>query len=142
MRSRPRRNALSDIAGPGRFGFGLTDGLVRTRVQASLEGADPAPERAWSIGIERLPLRIGGRAAVLADAWNASGSRSGPRSVESRVQQGARLPGAAEAGFDLAYAPTRAFLALMGAIGLEPTADAFDYHHVDVTLLPPDREAR
>lgn len=135
-------DALSNLAGPGRFGFGLTEGLVRTRVQASLDGAAAPADRGWQIGIERLPLRIGGRAAVLVDAWNASGSRAGPRSVESRVQAGAQLPGAVEAGLDLAYAPTRAFLALMGAVGLEPGADAFDFHHVDVTLLPADREPR
>mgnify|MGYP003515335369 CR=1 FL=1 len=44
-----------------------------------------------------------------------------------------------EASIDARYLPTRGFIGLMNAIGLEPAGDAFRYHAADVDLVPPDR---
>jgi len=77
--------------------------------------------------------------AVLADAWTASGpAGSDPASVETRVEQGRRLP-LVESALDAAYLPVRGLLTAAAALGIEPAAGAFRYHEIDVDLVPLDR---
>ena len=61
------------------------------------------------------------------------------RSVQTRVERGRKILDAYEATVDARYLPTRGFITLMGAIGLEPAADAFRYHDADVDIVPRDR---
>lgn len=126
-------NLLSDLAGPGRFGLGLTEGLYVATVQA----------RSSPVAGIRLPLPglvIQARTALLADAWTATGPYGpGSASVQSRVARGAALHPVHEASIDARYLPVRGFLGLMDAIGLEPLGGAFRYHQADVDVVPPDR---
>lgn len=135
-------HTLSNLAGPGRFGLDIGGGLVRARAQTAVSRSVAADS---FIGqLDSIRLRPGATTAVLTDAWNASGPYGGdPRSVEARVERGGRLPGGAEDAIDLAYMPMRAFIWTMVGLGLEGSGDKFDYHHVDVDLVPTDRlEAR
>jgi hypothetical protein len=129
---------LSDLAGPGRFGLALTAGLVDARVQVRLSPSQSA--RSLADQLDSLPLRMTARAAVLTDAWNASGPHgSDDTTVESRVDRGRRLNGAIEAGIDAAYLPTRSLIELAHSLLMEPRGSAFRYHEIDVDLVPPDR---
>ena len=130
----------SELAGPGRFGLDIRGGLTRTEVNVAVL-AD-RQSSAESNLLEGLPLTLGARVAVLADHWNASGPSGDPLSVEARVDQGKRLPGLLEDAIGLAYAPTLLFMRAMDAAGLEPHADAFDRHALDVDLVPHDRVRR
>ncbi len=130
---------LSRLAGPGRFGLEITDGLVTSDVHADVQ-------RSLVSGLPRslegLALRMRSRAAVLTDAWTATSPYGDePRSVASRVDAGRRLDEPFESGIDTAYAPTRGFVSLMGTVGLEPSAERFRYHEIDVDLVPEDRIA-
>ncbi len=128
---------LSDLAGPGRFGLEIDRGLVDAKVQAGISASAGADFRSQ---LDSIALRMRANTAILTDAWSASGPYGASSdSVASRVGRGSRLLSAYETSIDLRYAPTRAFLALMGAIGLEPKADAFRYHAVDVDRVPGDR---
>ena len=129
---------LADQAGPGRFGLGLREGLVAARVQAGISASSGASD--FLRQLDSLPLRMRATTALLSDAWNASGPYgSAADSVERRVAQGATVLPAWEATVDARHALTRGFIGLMGAIGLEPNADAFRYHDVDVGIIPADR---
>lgn len=129
---------LADLAGPGRFGLALTGGLVDARVQVRLSPSQTA--RSFANQLDSLPLRMTARAAVLTDAWNASGPHgSDEATVESRVDRGRRLNGAIETGIDAAYLPTRMLIELAHALLMEPRGSAFRYHEIDVDLVPPDR---
>lgn len=129
----------SELAGPGKFGFDIGSGLFEARVSADLSPTAGGVD--FLSQLHALRLRPQAKAAILVDAWNASGPY-GPDdvdSVESRVERGGRLNDAAEAAADLAYAPIRGFMELMRLGLLEPTANRFDYHHVDVDRVPADR---
>jgi hypothetical protein len=129
---------LADQAGPGRFGLGLREGLVAARVQAGISSSAGASD--FLRQLDSIPLRMKASTAILTDAWNASGPYGGAEdSVESRVARGATVLAAWEASVDARHALTRGFVGLMGAIGLEPRADQFRYHAVDVDLVPEDR---
>lgn len=129
---------LADHAGPGRFGLDITEGLIDAKVQANVSASRSATD--FSSQLDTIPLRVKAHTAVLTDAWNASGPY-GPdaRSVESRVDKGKQILPIYESTVDARYLPTRGFIALMNAIGLEPTGDAFRYHRADVDVVPPDR---
>ncbi len=129
---------LSDLAGPGRFGLGLREGLADARVQVPFGRA--AVGAAEGASLPRVALRA--RTVVLTDAWTASGPSGASDSVQARVEQGQRLAQAAELAAELAYAPTRALLALSELGPLEPTAGDFRYHEIDMDLVPADRIAR
>ena len=129
---------LSELAGPARFGLAIGEGLVAARVQAGVSASRTATD--FSSQLDSIPLRVRATTAILTDAWNASGPYGGqPDSVEQRVAQGGGLPAAYEASIDARHLLTRGFIGLMGAIGLEPQADAFRYHEVDVDVVPADR---
>ena len=131
---------LSELAGPGRFGLDIRGGLVNARVQVNASRSAPADD--FSRQLASIPLGIHAHTAVLTDAWNASGTTTpGGRSVEARVSSGRRLNSVYEASIDARYLPVRGFISLMGAIGLEPTADAFRYHDAALDVLPKDRIA-
>ena len=77
------------------------------------------------------------------DAWTATAAQTEDEdSVRHRVDRGQRLAGGAEDALALAYATTRAMLRATGLAGLEPQADAFRYHEIDVDLVPDDRIGR
>jgi hypothetical protein len=129
---------LSDQAGPGKFGLDIEEGLLRARVQAAVSSSSEA--RTFVGQLDSIGLRPHASSAILVDGWGASGPYgSDPRSVESRVERGASLGSAVERGLELAYAPMRGFLDLMTRLQLEPEGGRFDYHHIDVDLVPPDR---
>lgn len=126
-------------AGPERFGLQVGEGLWRGRVELALAAprlADGRPDP-----LQPRPLRMRVDAAVLADAWTASGPY-GPRedSVESRVDRGWRLP-AVDAALSAAYLPVRGLLAAAGLLRIEPAAEQFRFHEFDVDLVPADRIA-
>jgi hypothetical protein len=129
---------VSELGGPGRFGLALEGGLVDARV--TLQVARSAPDGgAVPRSLLALPLRLSARAAVLTDAWTASGPRgAGSDTVEARVFAGARLP-LLEPALDAGYLPIRGLLSLAGAVGLEPSAGRFRHRWVDVDRVPPDR---
>jgi len=129
---------LAEHAGPGRFGLGLREGLVAARVQAGISASSGASD--FLRQLDSIALRMRATTAILTDAWNASGPYGGAEdSVETRVAQGATVLAAWEASVDARHALTRGFIGLMGAIGLEPQADEFRYHEVDVDRIPADR---
>lgn len=127
---------LSRVAGPGRFGLAITEGLWVARTQAGVS-APVSPQ----LGLPALALQA--RTAILSDAWTAAGPDGAePDSVASRVGLGSRLPGPLQATIDAGYLPTRGFIGLMEGIGLEPDAGSFRYHESDVDVVPADRLGR
>jgi len=129
---------LADRAGPGRFGLDIAEGLIDAKVQANVSASRSVTD--FSSQLDTIPLRVKAHTAVLTDAWNASGPYgSDPRSVDSRVAKGRQILPLYESTIDARYLPTRGFIALMNAIGLEPTGDAFNYHRADVDVVPSDR---
>ncbi|MCL4746494.1 MAG: hypothetical protein KJZ83_13925 [Burkholderiaceae bacterium] len=128
---------LEQHAGPGRFGLDIRSGLLDAQLQV---GMSSSARPSFRNQLDSIPLTIRARTAILVDSWNASGPYGGDaRSVRTRVERGRQILAAYEATIDARYLPTRGFLALMGAIGLEPSADAFRYHEVDVDIVPHDR---
>ena len=128
---------LSELGGPGRFGLAIDAGLVAARVETRI--AWRRPDDGWISGLLAMPLRTRARLAILTDAWNASGPYGdAPDSVETRVTEGARLPGV-EAAIDAAWLPVRGLLAVAGAIGFESSARAMRWREIDVDLVPVDR---
>lgn len=121
---------LTRVAGPGRFGLAITEGLWVATVQTAI-----------TPGRHGLPaLAPQARTAILGDAWTATGPDGGaPDTVAARTERGAALWSPLEAAIDARYLPTLGFIDLMGAIGLEPTGGAFRYHRSDVDVVPPDR---
>ncbi len=131
---------LDRLAGPSRFGLSLTGGLAEVRVQASAAVDGQAGDRAGWTGLAPLPLRA--RAAVLTDAWNASGPYGAePHRVQARVERGSRIDALHRAEIALGYQLTRWTLDLMDLVGLEPSASAFTPQWIDVDRVPPDRIA-
>ena len=156
--------ALSDAVGPGAFGLALAGGLMTARVEARIGAGRTVA--AWLDKPEGLALALGGRTAVMTDAWNATAAYGdGPRTVLARVDRGRRLPTLGEAraaigalggiappgvlgglddlepeeAFDAAYAPVRALITGPLLAPVEPRGRLFRYHEVDVDLVPADR---
>lgn len=135
-------HVVSNLAGPGRFGFDIAGGLVTAHARAtvlrsaSAYGAGPGQPDL----LDGLQLTLSSRSAVLTDSWNASSPYgSAESSVHSRVLQGQQLAPWIERAQRTAYAPTLGFVRLMGSISLEDTADEFRYHETDVDTISPDR---
>lgn len=150
-------------AGPASFGLAAQEGLVTARVQATVSTGHRLAD--WLARPEGLQLDLSARAAVLVDAWNApSATGPDPRSFESRVAQGRRLPGlgavagqlasaaglapagsigAAGAGaeglVDALYAPIRGLITGPLLAPVEPSGRLFRYHEIDVEQVPADR---
>jgi len=126
-------NLLSNLAGPARFGLGITDGLFVATVQMR-----SVPQAGLRMPLPGLQFQA--RTAILTDAWTATGPYgSEASSVQSRVDAGARIQAVYETSLDARYLPVRGFIGLMDAIGLEPAGGAFRYHQSDVDTVPPDR---
>ncbi len=129
---------LDQLAGPGRFGLSLGDGLFVTDV-----AVDVSPGQAGNEALSRLdslPLRLQERTAILTDAWNASGPYgSDEHTVQSRVQRGQRVDVVHETAFRAGYQLTLWALRLMDLAGLEPKASSFRPHETDVDRVPGDR---
>ena len=131
---------LDRLAGPARFGLEMTAGLADARVLVRVSPGEAGNEQLSRL--DSLPLAMHARAAVLTDAWHASGpyGDAGHR-VEARVERGSRLDPVHEAQITIGYQLTRWALELMDLAGLEPAASSFAPHHVDVDLVPADRIA-
>ena len=130
---------LSELAGPGRFGLDLQGGFVDASVRVDL--ARSRPEDGWVSALDAMPLSPSAHLAVLTDAWNASGPYGdAPDSVETRVSDGARLPGI-DAAIALGYLPVRGLLVVADLLHFEPSAGDLRWHEIDVDLVPPDRIA-
>jgi hypothetical protein len=126
-------NGLSSLAGPAHFGLALSEGLFAATVQVA-----SVPVAGMRMAFPGLQMQA--RTAILTDAWNATSARGlEAGSSQSRVDRGARLPALQEAALDARYLPVRGLIALMEAVGLEPTGGALRYHQWDVTVVPPDR---
>lgn len=126
-------NLLSNLAGPARFGLGITDGLFVATVQVQ-----SVPQTGFRMPMPGLQFQA--RTAILTDAWNATSPYGGEASsVQTRVDQGARIQSIYESSLDARYLPVRGFIGLMDAIRLEPSGGAFRYHQSDVDTVPADR---
>ena len=138
-------------------------GLATASVRASLSAGSSLAQ--WLVRPEGLQLDLSARSAVLVDAWNASSAKGqDPRSFESRVAQGRRLPGLGAAAGQLAlaaglvpagtlgdvgdgveglvdalYAPIRLLITGPLLAPVEPRGSLFRYHEIDVDLVPTDR---
>lgn len=134
-------NHLSNLAGPGRFGFDMVGGFINARIQTKVSQSSPA--LGHGTRLEPFPLTMQRNVAILGDAWEASGANNGRAdSYWARVQPAIALPlvnGAGEAALGAAYAGTRAGMAIMGAVGLEPNVGLFRWHEVDPSIIPLDR---
>jgi hypothetical protein len=132
---------LSNIAGPGRFGFELYGGFITAKVQTKLSQEAAAFDQ--GARLDPFPLTMQRHVAILSDEWNASGASNGRAdSVKRRVDRGQQLylvGPAAEAALAVSYSGTRAGMAIMGAISLERNTGLFRWHDVDVSIIPPDR---
>jgi hypothetical protein len=133
---------LSNIAGPGRFGFDLYGGFITARVQTKL--SQEAPSLEAGARLDPFPLTMQRHVAILSDEWNASGASNGRAdSVKHRVDKGQQLylvGPIAEAALAVSYSGTRAGMAIMDAISIEKNTRLFRWHDVDVSIIPPDRK--
>lgn len=156
--------ASSGLAGPGAFGLDVAGGLVTAEVRArvSLHGTLAQ----WLAKPQGMALALTGRTAVIVDAWNASaGQDPDPRSFQSRVDSGRRLPSLGEAAavlaaagaaapqgalgplrrgepedlIDALYTPIRMLITSPLLAPVEPRGRLFRYHEIDVELIPQDR---
>lgn len=150
--------------GPGVFGLDAGGGLITTRVSARVSLNRTLAH--WLRKPEGMQLDLSGKTAVLVDAWNASsGKGTEPDSLQSRLEQGRRLPeladpvarfgdaaGALPAGssgsltgagteelIDVLYTPIRFLIAGPLLAPVEPRGALFRYHEVDPDLVPADR---
>ncbi len=130
-------NIVSTIAGPARFGLDWQGGLMNTRIEARLNKANAVDALLTSLNGSPLVMRV--NTATLTDAWSASSTLGGEgSSTKTRVEAGSKLP-LLEAGFDIAYLPTRASILIARDNQLEPLGGAFRYHEVDMDIVPIDR---
>jgi hypothetical protein len=133
---------LSNIAGPGRFGFDLYGGFITAKVQTKL--SQTAASFDTGARLDPFPLTMQRHVAILSDEWNASGATNGRAdSTKRRVDQGQQLyliGPVAEAALSVAYSGTRAGMAVMDAISLEKNTRLFRWHDVDVSIIPSDRK--
>lgn len=124
-------------AGPSAFGFTQAGGLIKSEVAAQVSVGRRLAE--WLRRPEGIALSLRARTALLTDAWNASEAEGEDvRSVRSRVERGRRLP-LLEDAIDLAYAPIRELITGPLLAPVEPRGRLFDYHAIDVDLVPADR---
>ena len=128
---------LSDLAGPGRFGLPLDEGLLEARVQVEMTRSGSV--WTWMRQLTSMPLTLTARLTLLTDAWSASGPR-GPAadSVEARVAAGAAVP-VVEPALRAAWMPVRALIATASAVGLESAAQGWQPWSIDVDRVPADR---
>lgn len=128
---------LSDLAGPGRFGLPLDEGLLEARVQVEMTRSGSLGT--WIRQLTSMPLTLNARLTLLTDAWSASGPR-GPAadSVEARVAAGAAVP-VVEPVLRAAWLPVRALIATASAVGLESAAQGWQPWSIDVDRVPADR---
>ncbi|MEN9775704.1 MAG: hypothetical protein RL322_2774 [Pseudomonadota bacterium] len=133
--------SLIERFGPGRFGLAPRDGLTVTELSVPVSALWPGqPTGSTGRGLE---LSLTRRAAVLADAWNASVVTGNAQdSVESRVRRGHRLEGVVDTVIQTGYAPVRGALRAAGAVGLEPSGSRFTNEQLDVSIVPSDRVPR
>ncbi|MDO4904526.1 MAG: hypothetical protein Q4A16_03085 [Lautropia sp.] len=159
--------AASKVAGPDAFGLALHGGLVTAQVQARVP-LHPRLAEALGSGAGH-ELNFGGRLVILTDGWNASSAKgSESSSLQSRVEQGrrlpsmrrladlnalvvgrgladlmARLPGSdPEEVLDLAYRPVLEMIHLPAKFKgdvLAPGGKDFRRRPVDVEVVPEDR---
>lgn len=126
-------------AGPERFGLDMQSGLNRLSgsLAARLRGIGPwrnldLPDAAfqWSV-------------ATLGDAWNAAGTLGTDLDrLEGRLQLGRDPLAFGERPAAEGYGQTLAQLERMREAGLEPTAAAFRFGELDVSILPADRRSQ
>ncbi|MCO5120363.1 MAG: hypothetical protein M9951_12115 [Burkholderiaceae bacterium] len=130
---------IAGLAGPGRFGLDIADGIRNAHVEVAVQPDRPTGRIDESLmGMALLPRA---NTAVLGDTWSAAGPYGGDDSVEARVDRGRRLAPAIEAGIVAGYAPARGLLLLADLLGLESGTDAFRPGEIDVDLVPSDRLA-
>ncbi len=130
---------LATLAGPGRFGLDIADGIRDARVEVAVQPGFPAGR--FDESLLGTALRLRANTAVLGDTWAAAGPRGGDDAVEARVDRGRRLAPAIEAGIVAGYAPARGLLLLADLLGLESGTEAFRPGEIDVDLVPVDRLA-
>jgi len=128
---------IARLAGPGRFGLDIADGIREARVEVAVQPGLPAGR--FDDSLRGTALQMRANTAVLGDTWAAAGPRGGDDSAEARVDRGRRLAPAAEAAVSAGYAPARALLLLADLLGLESGTDAFRPGEIDVDLVPDDR---
>jgi hypothetical protein len=135
-------------AGPSRFGWQMTEGLLLAQVRSRIGSAAPAPASvgsvaslaAWQAPHTPLRLRFSASSAIVADAWNASGPDVDDGvSVAARIAQGRRLDDSVERQLDAAYAPLIRYAEQVRASGLERNAPAQRDREPDPDLVPADR---
>jgi hypothetical protein len=136
--------AVSASVGPHAFGLDVGHGMVTARVRAAVSLNRTLAQ--WLERPDGMQLALGGKTALLVDAWNASSASDGePRSFEARVDGGRRLPGpagrASEEAIDLLYAPVRELITGPLLAPIEPRGRLFRYHEIDVDRVPADRIA-
>ena len=156
-------DAMSNVAGPGRFGLMARGGLFSAQVQSR------APMDQWLWGKLNLNhdpmLTFDSRLGILADAWNASSAKgTEASSLTSRLDKGRRLPSARdlikatndathvlppdvvnglpsgdpERFIEAVHRPLVKLIHFQGeAVG--GNGERFDYHNVNVEIIPQDR---
>lgn len=156
--------AVSTLAGPGAFGLDIDMGMVTAQVRARVSLNRTLAQ--WLAKPEGIRLALTGKTAVIVDSWNASaGKGADPRSFETRVEQGRRLPSLGDAAGMLAVAGQSAPSGALGSIAgagpedvidslyspirllitspllapVEPRGSLFRYHEIDVDVIPEDR---
>jgi hypothetical protein len=135
--------ALLNRVGPERFGFDPRGGLAVTRLELSTLTTWPGAAWSGAIGAEsghERALSFEGRAAILADAWNAAVVHADAGdSVADRVRRARRLDPAVEAALDAGYGLARGALRTASGVGLEPLGRHFNQGAIDVSIVPADR---
>lgn len=134
---------LSNLAGPGRFGLAIYDGFQKSFVQATLSPSAPSLTQGQRLDV--IPLQLTRHVALLSDGWTSTGAKNGRAdSTAVRVAQGQQLPIASAALEQLlraSYSGTRAAMRLAQGLGLEDQGDQFNWHEIDVTVLPNTRRS-
>ncbi len=135
---------VSNLAGPGRFGFDTFGGLINAKVQTKI-ASDRAP-LGKAGRLDPFPLTASRQVALLTDQWNATGANNGRAdATQQRVNQGMRLPFVNKAGEDAAKLAYGLTIFNINAVDLlpniEPSASTFKLHRTDVSVIPPDRVA-
>jgi hypothetical protein len=135
---------VSNLAGPGHFGFDTFGGFIKGSAQVRI--ASQHPGFSQSNRLDPFALTARRQVAILTDQWNASGADNGRRdSTASRVDKGKLLPlvgSASETALKAAYGLTTINMNAARGLMLEPSANKFRFHEADVSLIPPDRDAK
>jgi hypothetical protein len=132
---------ISNLAGPGHFGFDTFGGFIKANIQVKIASKHLALGQGGRLDPFALTARR--QVAILTDQWNASGADNGRSdSTAARVGQGKLLPivgSASESALKAAYGLTIVNMNVARTLMLEPNANKFKFHEVDVSLVPPDR---